>query len=293
MGDSYINPANNYETQNQGTEGLAINNTYFRRFIARLALHTTAKLFSRDGPCVPISRHKILKKGRSVHLTEAATMNFVARHTSIPVPKIYCSFLHKNRAYIVMERIQGENLAAAWPSLSKESLRKIYSQLKDMIQELRALKPPPDRGVESCVGGSLYDSRLPYGTPRFGPFTTIQEFHRWLRNNLEATQIGDHVTEKEAEDIRAMIDKQDGPWPAPVFTHGDLNPSNILVRGDQIVGIVDWEFSGWYPLYWEYTSAWLGNLTRSEWQGILLSLLDPFTEELKMETTRSKWWGEW
>ncbi len=192
-----------------------------------------------------------------------------------------------------MERIQGENLAGAWQKLSKESLRKIFSHLAHMIQELRALVPPPNTGVESCVGGSLYDSRLPHGTPRFGPFKTIQEFHRWLRNNLEATQIGDHVTTKDADDIKAMSVKQDGPWPSPVFTHCDLNPSNILIRGDQIVGIIDWEFSGWYPPYWEYTAGWFGNLTRGEWQGILLSLLDPYPEELEMEKTRSKWWGEW
>ncbi|KAF8849680.1 kinase-like protein [Acephala macrosclerotiorum] len=280
-------------TQHEGSEALAINNTYLRRFLTRLALHTTAKFFNRDGPCVPISKHKILKTGYSVHLTEAVTMSYVARNTSIPVPKVYCSFLHRNRAYIVMERIQGETLAGAWRNLSKESLGKIFSQLKHMIQELRALEPPPNTGVESCVGGSLYDSRLPHGTPRFGPFKTIQDFHRWLRNNLEPTQIGDDVTAKDADDIKAMVVKQDGLWPSPVFTHCDLNPFNILIRGDQIVGIIDWEFSGWYPSYWEYTSAWLGNLTRSEWQGILLSLLDPYPEELEIERTRSKWWGEW
>lgn len=192
-----------------------------------------------------------------------------------------------------MERVQGKNLADAWQSLSKESRQKIYLQLKAMIQELRALEPPPNIGVGSCIGGSLYDSRLPHGTPRFGPFTTIQQFHHWLRHNLEATQIGAHVNEKDTRDIKAVIIKQDGPWPAPVFTHCDLNPSNILVRGDQIVGIVDWEFSSWYPHYWGYTSAWLGNITRGKWQGVLLSLLDPYPEELEMEITRSRWWGEW
>jgi len=90
-----------------------------------------------------------------------------------------------------------------------------------------------------------------------------------------------------------MIVKQDGGWPTLVFTHCDLNPSNILIRRDQIVGIIDWEFSGWYPPYWEYTSAWFGNLTRGEWQGILLLLLNPYPKELEMERTRSKWWGEW
>ncbi|KAF2183005.1 hypothetical protein K469DRAFT_728320 [Zopfia rhizophila CBS 207.26] len=266
----------------EDSEALAINNTYARRFLARLALHTTAKLFNRDGPCIPISKHRILKTGYSVHLTEAVTMKYVAENTSIPVPKVYCSFLHRN-----------SNLAGAWRYLSEESLQKIFLQLKDMIQELRALQPLPNTGVESCVGGSLYDSRLPHGALRFGPFKTAQEFHRWLRNNLEPTRIGDHVTDQDADDIKAMIAKQNGQWPPPVFTHRDLNPSNILNRGDEIVGIVDWEFSGWYPPIGNTRLRGLEILLEGEWQSILLSLFEPYPEELEMERTRSKWWGEW
>ncbi|KAK6856449.1 hypothetical protein PG995_006636 [Apiospora arundinis] len=62
--------------------------------------------------------------------------------------------------------------------------------------------------------------------------------------------------EQDWTDLREMAALQNGPWPALVFTHGDLNPSNIFVRGDEVVGIIDWETAGWYPDYWEYTSAW-------------------------------------
>lgn len=41
-----------------------------------------------------------------------------------------------------------------------------------------------------------------------------------------------------------MIRLQDQPWPMPVFTHGDLGSLNILVRGDDIVRIVDRETAG-------------------------------------------------
>lgn len=40
------------------------------------------------------------------------------------------------------------------------------------------------------------------------------------------------------------------------FTHADLNASNILVEGGHITGIIDWEFAGWYPEYWDYTKMW-------------------------------------
>jgi aminoglycoside phosphotransferase len=285
-------PGYNIETQHHGTEHLAINNTFVRRFLTRVALHTTAKFYSRDGLCVPISKHKIVKAGRRVHLTEGATMKYLTEKTTIPVPKVYCSFLHKNRAYIVMERIQGEELPKAWKLMSEESIDVILAQLRKIFQELRALTPS-GMGVESCVGGSLYDSRIPRGNPRFGPFKTIQEFHFWLRRDLKPEDLKDREKDRDWHNLQDMISKQDGPWPPPKFTHGDLNPFNVLVCGGNVVGIVDWEFSGWYPHYWEYTSAWFGNVTRTEWQGMLDKVLDrPSPEQFKMEEVRNKWWGE-
>ncbi|KAK0186168.1 hypothetical protein F5146DRAFT_171719 [Armillaria mellea] len=45
-----------------------------------------------------------------------------------------------------------------------------------------------------------------------------------------------------------------------VFTHGDLWDHNIMVDQGHITGIVDWEWAGWLPEYWEYTSIlqWIG-----------------------------------
>lgn len=42
-----------------------------------------------------------------------------------------------------------------------------------------------------------------------------------------------------------------------VFTHNDLNRSNILVSWDKdgltrVVGLIDWHQSGWYPAPWEF-----------------------------------------
>lgn len=151
---------NEAKAHHKNTEGLAINNTFIRRMVTLLALKITARFYTRYGICVPISKHKIVKSGIWVHLTEAATMKYIAENTSLPVPKVYCSFLHKGRAYIVMERIQGVGFPTASKELSEESLQNIFAQLKEILQELRALQPPPDTGVESCVGGSLYDSRI-------------------------------------------------------------------------------------------------------------------------------------
>ncbi|KFA81645.1 hypothetical protein S40288_09171, partial [Stachybotrys chartarum IBT 40288] len=42
---------------------------------------------------------------------------------------------------------------------------------------------------------------------------------------------------------------------APVFTHGDLQRKNLLLREDGTVVMLDWEAAGWYPSFWEYATA--------------------------------------
>ena len=60
-------------------------------------------------------------------------MQFIAQHTSIPMPKVYCTFKHKKWTYIVMERIEGEILCHGWSMRTIELKARILSQLKEMV----------------------------------------------------------------------------------------------------------------------------------------------------------------
>jgi len=60
------------------------------------------------------------------------------------------------------------------------------------------------------------------------------------------------------------------PFDSPiVFTHSDLNPSNILItpRGVnlpvRVLAVIDWEQSGWMPSFWEYSKPKYWMMTRS------------------------------
>jgi aminoglycoside phosphotransferase len=291
MPRSFVPAVDNTATQHEATGHLAINNTFLRRVFTLLALRTTARLYRYDGPRVPISKSLIVKTGPYVHLTEAATMKFIGIKTSIPVPNVYCSFIHRNRAFIVMERIQGQPLSKVWKSLSDTDRESILTQLRDMMRELRALQPPPGTGLESCMVGSLRDSRIARSRPRFGVQNDSRVPHL-ARDDLRSEEHTNRQDDQDWKDIKDMVSKQDGLWPPPVFSHGDLNPFNIFVYGNRVVSIVDGEFAGWYPCYWEHTSAWCGNLTRQAWQESITKFLDPYPAELKMETIRQKWWGD-
>ncbi|KAK0493422.1 hypothetical protein EDD18DRAFT_419801 [Armillaria luteobubalina] len=59
--------------------------------------------------------------------------------------------------------------------------------------------------------------------------------------------------------------------PDIVFTHGDLWDHNIMVGQGHITG-VDWEWAGWLPEYWEYTSIVQRTGIRMPWALRLASL---------------------
>lgn len=149
---------------------------------------------------------------------------------------------------------------------------------------MRELQPLEGTKVASTDGGSLFDCRIPGPSLRFGPFDTIQNFHRHLRMGIE---FGSRLD----LEIQELIKQQSKTWPL-VFTHGDLSSLNILVRGDDIVGIIDWETVGWYPSYWEYTSAHQVNPQSSSWVNEIDKFLQPMSEELAMERVRQKYFGD-
>jgi hypothetical protein len=142
-----------------------------------------------------------------------------------------------------------------------------------------------DFGIANVDGRSLYDGLIPGSSSRFGPFKTIQKFHKFLMGGL-TRQPGYGL------EVDRMVELQDGHWPQPVFTHGDLSSLNILVQGDEVVGIIDWETSGWYPPYWEYTTTCQVNMRNLFWREQIDKFLGPMPKELEVDQVRSKYFGD-
>jgi aminoglycoside phosphotransferase len=248
----------------------------------------------RSGYVLFLTKSIYVKYGKWIKVSEAASMAFVRNNTSLPVSEVYCAFQHKGRTYIVMRRIKGDMLGRGWLDRTEESKARILGQLKKMIQEIRSLKTPHGSAVANVDGGSLFDERLPDlavispvpTSERFGPFEDIRAFHRWLRRPHEK------FDERFPPEVNDLITKQESTdWGTLVFTHGDLSSLNILVRGDDVVGIVDWETSGWYPYYWEYTTASQVNPRNLFWAEHIDSFLEPFPEELIIDRVRLQYFG--
>ncbi|CAJ2508393.1 Uu.00g134190.m01.CDS01 [Anthostomella pinea] len=234
----------------------------------------------------PLSRF-FIKVYPFENLAEAYAMQFVAKHTSIPVPKVYCAFIHKGATYTVMSRIDGHMVSGGWHGRSDESKREIHLQLQLMIEELRNISPPEGMGVANVNGGPFCDPRLP-SKMFWGPFASVREFHQAL---IEPVKIDKHPTDLPdlPDDIPELLDFYRQHHEKVVFTHGDLSSLNIVVRGDKVTGIIDWETSGWFPSYWEHSCAWHVNPYNVFWQDEVGKFLPHMPYELRMDKIRLKY----
>lgn len=182
-----------------GTRPASVKNTLSRRIFTLIAVklckrwrpHCSTVLFLTEGICV--------KYGYYQDVSKAITIQSIGKHTSIPVPKVYCAFKHKDLTYIVMERIQGEYLGHKWKLRSEDSKAKILQQLRHMVDEMRSIPHPQGIGIANVNGGSLYDGRRPENLPRlrFGPFKNTTDFHHYLRRGIDLNPGGDVDAKKE------------------------------------------------------------------------------------------------
>lgn len=68
---------------------------------------------------------------------------------------------------------------------------------------------------------------------------------------LASARLNCSLTEESLAYITRMFHGAFTGYGPSVFTHGDLDWGNIQVRPDGTIAILDWEYAGWYPRYWE------------------------------------------
>lgn len=259
--------------------------TWLQKHLLLTAIRLTRRFRRRHGSVLMLTKDLCVKYGSRIDLLEAQSMIFIARYTSVPVPAVHFAFTHNKCTYILMQRIHGQPVGINWQRRSDASRVKILNSLKDVVLEMRELQTHVNIDVICSVnGGSLYDPRLPTISRRFGPFDSVQGFHDYLRNGLNT---------HSDEGVAKLISMHSQGWDAPTFTHGDLSSLNILVRGDVIVGIIDWETAGWYPSYWEYTTACRTNPQNLFWRDEIDNFLEPYPDALTMEHLRQRYFGDY
>ncbi|KAJ1675308.1 hypothetical protein EV182_001519 [Spiromyces aspiralis] len=232
-----------------------------------------------------VTPHFVVKFGAGVDLIEGENMLFVRQATNIPVPKLYALYSdpQTGKNYIVMEHIAGETLESLWPSLTEQDKDMVIAKLRQYFDELRQLPSP---GYFGRLGGRPLRSYFLGDLPISGPLETEDALNVVILHNF---------TQKCDSQYRVKFYRQSLPHifrdHKPVFTHGDLQQKNILVRkaarnpdpaevsdgGDELeVYLVNWELSGWYPDYWEYCVIFCLTTLNTDWLLRIGKALEPY-----------------
>lgn len=227
----------------------------------------------------------ILKAVRDLEdYTEYTSLQYIRQHRpSIPSPEPLGLVRMSDISLIFMSHLPSIPLSDVWSSMTISQKSSIKNQLGTIMTDLRSLPYPTGTPLGGVQGEGCKDIRRHLRRSN-GPITDLSDFEDFL---LNGPQRGGNVF---AELVRQLTPPTQPPSsPAVVFTHGDLRPDNILVdkandSGWLVTGLIDWEYSGFYPEYYESVKCTncLAPYEESDWFLFIPDCISP--------KTYAHWW---
>lgn len=190
----------------------------------------------------------VVKHGRHVRSErEGQTITFIRKNCpEIPVPKVYGSWKERKGErdieYLAMSKMPGTMLRETWATMDTQDKESVLKDLRAILRHLRKLRAPDTALIGPLDGGPAGDAR--------GSGMEYGEFNEWLVSLIHPDSTKYHSS-FYIETIRNSLKCNHQLR----FNHGDLGLHDILVEGGRITAIIDWEFAGWYPEYWEYAKV--------------------------------------
>ncbi|KAK2865486.1 hypothetical protein FQN49_003525 [Arthroderma sp. PD_2] len=225
----------------------------------------------------------VMKWTDRTSIEEVAAMQ-MAEAAGMPVPKFICCGEHPNAPYnrvfsILMTRLPGVTLENSDDSLQVEGEEPWLEELKTCVTAMRQWRAPDKLATGSVIRTSLRSPRVPGHI--MGPFVNEKELYEYLFSPASAH--GFTSNDEYQETLLQAKKIQERPHRI-TFTHGDFKAHNILVDDDgHLSGFLDWESAGWYPEYWEFTTAM--RFGRDSWWFQVASWIggDQYSEELSSD----------
>lgn len=210
---------------------------------------------------------------------EIATMQYVAQHTSIPVPEIYYVNHNHNHvvgaAFVLMEHLPGTSLWELWDELSISHKKAALSQVAGVAVQLASLKF--DRIGSLTTSGDIGPLFQHGSSARNGPCDTLAEMFCGLTYASSASQCCNECHDccrDAAREVypffssqRPVLDLCRSPFS---LQHADFTAGNMLFVQDNpevapvFSGLIDFDGSGTGPVYYQYSHS--GLLTTDDWR---------------------------
>ena len=201
---------------------------------------------------IEIGEDIVVKVGRHSSRDEHAILQFVEEHLpTVPAPRALGLITIASTPFSFMSLVAGDTLEKRWPTLSANQKMHTRDELNAVLLTLRTLERPSEAPLGSPVG-----QRLCKDVRRHERVSATSIYSEAEFNDFLLTSPSSRV---------APGFKQ---WPCSMlrndhrimFTHSDFHPRNIMVVDGpdgniKLSGILDWEWSGFYPEYWEQLKA--------------------------------------
>lgn len=196
--------------------------------------------------------------------SEVEAINLVHQYTQIPLPKIVAYSSDKTNEFgvewIIMTRIPGKPLRSSskiddiWPELTIEEQKSIINELVEYVSELHNSIPRSNQ-----IGNYKLNGKIGCNSDGMGPWNNyLDYYYEHLKRQIKILH-ADPIFNSIRDDVLKSIEEfkklnfpkfDDVP---NVFTHNDLGIQNLIVSdNNHIQGIIDWEWSGSYPVSEEY-----------------------------------------
>ncbi|KFY11037.1 hypothetical protein V492_04717 [Pseudogymnoascus sp. VKM F-4246] len=196
----------------------------------------------------------VVKSGKRIHLDEKDALD-LAIGLNIPAPKVHdASIAADGIVSIRMDYIEGETLEVLWPNMVEKDRQDICRQLRAIITTMQSVESKTGV-IGSCNGGFFRECRR-MGEYTGGPFQDEAGFNDYLTKLIGTTPT----------DINKALRSQLRTDHRIVFAHGDLAQENIIIKDMKIVAVVDWEYGGWFPEYWEYVKFFEVQTNSGDWR---------------------------
>ena len=206
---------------------------------------------------------------------EGVAMKVVTRHTTIPSPRLLDMLQGDRGTCLIMTRLSGAPLGEeqTLQDLCPEQLQSFEDILREWFAQLRSIPVPDDAGVSAIDGGSCFCYRVD-NNKEFGPFPSYEKFYDFLLQ---------YAPKRHRPELREKLATISSPPHRLVFCHADIQPANFLIQDGRLVGWIDWECAGWYPEYWDYTTALFGRVLYRPWYELFTRIFPQYGQELEVE----------
>jgi hypothetical protein len=207
--------------------------------------------------------------------TEYSTLRYLQTHLpDIPAPKPLGLVTFGERfSLLFMTLMSGSTLEAIWPTLNHVQKTYVQEQLNGIFTSLRSHRPSSkERTLLGGTAGEGCKDLRRHVRSTTEPIYTASQFDDWQFSN---PHFGSAIYITALRKLSPPLEEH------VVLSHNDLRPDNItaeLKDGDvRVTGIIDWQYSGFYPVWYESTKVMNGMEPneRNDWYEFIPECISP------------------